>query len=303
MDPSLRRRIGSTDLEIPILGLGTAPIGGLYGGPVPDADAVALIQRAYELGIRAFDTAPEYGKGFAEARLGEVLPALPRDQIVVSTKVGKPLRPITFAAKTKRVLSESLRSGDVRRIAADAVRITRRVALGRRAGVQLGFPFDRGAASMETSIDFSYDGVMRSVDDSLVRLGLSRVDILYIHEPDDHYDEALGGAFKALDRLRSDGTVRAIGVGMNQTQMLVRIRPRGPGRLLPRRRALHPARPERSGRAPPRVRAARDQRRRRWGLQQRHPRRPPARREIRLRARTEAPRRARPAHQSGLRPP
>ena len=223
MDPSLRRRIGSTDLEIPILGLGTAPIGGLYGPPVPDADAVALIRRAYELGIRMFDTAPEYGKGFSEWRLGEVLPELPRDEIVVSTKVGKPLRPITFGAKTKRVLSESLRSGDVRRIAGDAVRISKRVVLGRRAGVQLGYPFDRGDAAMETWHDYSYDGVMRSVDDSLERLQLDRVDILYIHEPDDHYEAALTGAFKALDRLRSDRTIGAVGVGMNQTAMLVRF--------------------------------------------------------------------------------
>ena len=228
MNPSLRRRIGSTDIQIPILGLGTAPIGGLYGPPVPDADAVALMRRAYELGIRAFDTAPQYGSGFAESRLGEVLPELPRDEIVVSTKVGRPLRPISFAAKTKRVLSESLRSGDVRRIAGDGVRITKRVVLGRRAGVTLGYPFDRGDAAMETSIDFSYDGVMRSVDDSLARLRLDRVDILYIHEPDDHYEAALGGAFKALDRLRSDGSIGAVGVGMNQTKMLVRFRPRGP---------------------------------------------------------------------------
>ena len=223
MDPSSRRRIGSTDIQIPILGLGTAPIGGLYGPPVADADAVALMRRAYELGIRAFDTAPEYGSGFAELRLGEVLPELPRDEIVVSTKVGKPLRPISFAAKTKRVLSESLRSGDVRRITGDAVRITKRVVMGRRAGVTLGYPFDRGDAAMETSIDFSYDGVMRSVDDSLARLRLDRVDILYIHEPDDHYEAALTGAFKALDRLRSDGSIGAVGVGMNQTKMLVRF--------------------------------------------------------------------------------
>ncbi len=223
MNPSLRRRIGSTDIQIPILGLGTAPIGGLYGPPVADADAIALIRRAHELGIRAFDTAPKYGSGFAESRLGEVLPELPRDEIVVSTKVGQPLRPISFAAKTRRVLSESLRSGDVRRITGDTVRVTRRVAMGRRSGVQLGFPFDRGDAAMESSIDFSYDGVMRSVDDSLARLRLDRVDILYIHEPDDHYEAALAGAFKALDRLRSDGSIGAVGVGMNQTKMLVRF--------------------------------------------------------------------------------
>ena len=223
MDLSERRRIGSTGLEIPILGLGTAPIGGLYGGPASEADAVALIRRTYDLGIRSFDTAPEYGRGFSESRLGDVLPELPRDQIVVSTKAGKPLRPITFAAKSRQVLAESIRNGDVRRVAGHAIKITRRLAHRRAGGVRLGDRFDRGYPAFELYEDFSYDGVMRSIEASLARLRLDRVDILYIHEPDDHHDEALDGAFKALDRLRSEGAVQAVGVGMNQTAMLVRF--------------------------------------------------------------------------------
>jgi D-threo-aldose 1-dehydrogenase len=138
--------------------------------------------------------------------------------------VGRLLRPISFATKTRRVLTESIRSRDIRRITNDAVRIARRLTRGGSAhDVQLGAPFDRGQAALVSHFDFSYDGVMRSVEESLGRLRLDRVDMLYIHDPDHHHDEAIEGAYKAVDRLRSDGTVRAIGVGMNQTAMLVRF--------------------------------------------------------------------------------
>jgi D-threo-aldose 1-dehydrogenase len=216
-------RIGSTAVEVSPLGLGTVPLGGLYE-PITDSDAYALIRRAHELGIRLYDTAPQYGSGLAETRLGEVLPEFPRDEMVVATKVGRLLRPITFAAKTRRVLVESIRSGDVRRIAGDAFKIGRRLTHGRSGiDVQLGAPFDQGQAALEPYYEFSYDGVMRSVEESLRRLHLERVDMLYIHDPDHHHDAALDGAYKALDRLRSAGTVGAIGVGMNQTAMLVRF--------------------------------------------------------------------------------
>ena len=223
MDLGTRNRIGSTTVEVGPLGLGTVPIGGLYE-PVTDDDAYRLVRRSYELGIRLFDTAPQYGSGLAETRLGQVLPEFDRDSMVVATKVGRLLRPITFAAKTRRVLAESLRSGDVKRIAGDAAKITRRLARGRSGvDVQLGYPFDQGQAAMEPYYDFSYDGVMRSFEESLGRLRIDRVDMLYIHDPDHHHDEALEGAFKALDRLRSDKVVGAIGVGMNQTAMLARF--------------------------------------------------------------------------------
>jgi D-threo-aldose 1-dehydrogenase len=223
VDLGTRNRIGSTTLEVGPLGLGTVPIGGLYE-PISDEDAYAVVRRAYELGIRLFDTAPQYGSGLAEIRLGSVLPEFDRASIVLATKVGRLVRPITFGAKTKRVLVESLKSGDVRRIAGDAYKITRRLARGSSGlDVQMGAPFDRGQAAMESYYDFSYDGVMRSVDESLGRLKVDRVDLLYIHDPDHHHDEALAGAFKALDKLRSDKVVGAIGVGMNQTAMLVRF--------------------------------------------------------------------------------
>jgi D-threo-aldose 1-dehydrogenase len=223
VDLTTRNRIGSTGVEVSPLGLGTVPLGGLYE-PVPDAEGDALVRRSFELGIRLFDTAPQYGSGLAERRLGGVLPDLPRDEIIVSTKVGRLLRPITFATKTRRVLAESIRSGDVRRIAGDAVKVGRRLARGRSGvDVQLGAPFDRDQAALEPYYDFSYDGVMRSFEESLARLRIDRVDMLYIHDPDHHYDQAIDGAFRALDLLRSDGVVGAIGVGMNQTAMLVRF--------------------------------------------------------------------------------
>ncbi|PMW46002.1 aldo/keto reductase, partial [Pseudomonas sp. GW460-11-11-14-LB11] len=81
----------------------------------------------------------------------------------------------------------------------------------------------KDAPALRPQFDFSYDGVMRSVEESLDRLGLDRVDVLLVHDPDDHYDDAVNGAFRALMRLRDDGTVKAIGSGMNQSEMLTRF--------------------------------------------------------------------------------
>ena len=156
-----------------MLGLGTAPLAGLYE-PVDDDTAQAVVGRAWELGIRYFDTAPYYGSGLAERRLGEALRGRPRDELTVSTKVGRLLRP--------------------------------------------------DASGWEGAyFDFSYDAALRSLDESLARLGLDRVDVALIHDQDDHYDEALKGAFRALARMRDERVVRAIGVGMNQTELLCRF--------------------------------------------------------------------------------
>jgi D-threo-aldose 1-dehydrogenase len=155
------------------LGLGTAPLGGLYE-EVDGSTAHAVVERAWELGVRYFDTAPYYGSGLAEQRLGAALRGRPRDAFVVSTKVGRLLRP--------------------------------------DASGWAGAYFD-----------FSRDGALRSLESSLARLGLDRVDIALVHDPDDHYDEAVAGAFRALERLRDEGVVRAIGVGMNQTELLCRF--------------------------------------------------------------------------------
>jgi D-threo-aldose 1-dehydrogenase len=165
-------------LELGRLGLGTAPLGGLYDA-IDDETAGAVVERAWELGIRYFDTAPFYGSGDAERRLGAVLSGRPREAYVISTKVGRLFRP-----------GES------------------------------GWP---GAPQLRAYFDFSYDATLRSLEESLERLGLDRVDLALLHDPDDHYDEAIAGSYRALARLRAEGVVRAIGVGMNQTKLLCRF--------------------------------------------------------------------------------
>ncbi|WOH48452.1 aldo/keto reductase [Bradyrhizobium sp. sBnM-33] len=170
-------------LDVTAIGLGTAPLGGLFS-PVSDADAEATIERAWSLGIRFFDTAPLYGFGLAERRLGSFLRRQKRDSFAISTKVGRLLRPATAAPEDDHY---------------------------------------KGTPAERPQFDFSYDGVMRSVEESLARLGLDRVDVLLVHDPDDHYEDAVAGAFRALRRLRDDGTVKAIGAGMNQSEMLARF--------------------------------------------------------------------------------
>lgn len=178
-------RLGRTTVEVTRLGLGTAPLGGLYA-PVEAADAEATIAAAWDLGIRYFDTAPLYGFGLAERRLGAFLRGKPRQSFVVSTKVGRLLR----------------RPAD---------------------GEATSDPFYKGTPPERPVFDFSHDGVLRSLEESLARLGLDRVDILLIHDPDDHHDAAMAGAYRALDRLRRDGTIGALGAGMNQSAMLTRF--------------------------------------------------------------------------------
>jgi D-threo-aldose 1-dehydrogenase len=170
-------------LDVTAIGLGTAPLGGLFS-PVSDANAEATIERAWSLGVRYFDTAPLYGFGLAERRLGNFLRQQKRDSFAISTKVGRLLRSAAAAAEDAHY---------------------------------------KGTPAERPQFDFSYDGVMRSVDESLCRLGLDRVDVLLVHDPDDHYDDAVSGAWSALQRLRGDGTVKAIGAGMNQADMLARF--------------------------------------------------------------------------------
>jgi D-threo-aldose 1-dehydrogenase len=167
-------------LDVTAIGLGTAPLGGLFS-PVSDANAEATIERAWSLGVRFFDTAPLYGFGLAERRLGGFLRRQQRDSFAISTKVGRLLRPASAVIEDDHY---------------------------------------KGTPAERPQFDFSYDGVMRSVEESLSRLGLDRVDVLLVHDPDDHYEDAVAGAFRALRRLRDDGTVKAIGAGMNQSEML-----------------------------------------------------------------------------------
>jgi D-threo-aldose 1-dehydrogenase len=169
------------------LALGCAPLGGLYTA-VDERQAGATVEAAWREGIREFDTAPHYGAGLSERRLGAVLAGLRRDEVVVSTKVGRLLVP---------------GSGSPRR--------------------DDGGAMFAGAPDLDRVFDFSRDGVLRSVEESLERLGLDRVDVLYVHDPDDHLDQAIREALPALADLRAQGVVREIGAGMNQAPALVRI--------------------------------------------------------------------------------
>jgi D-threo-aldose 1-dehydrogenase len=165
-------------IELGRLALGTAPIGGLYEA-VEDETARAVIDQAWELGLRYFDTAPRYGAGLAERRLGAGLRGRPREEFAVSTKVGRLLRP------------------------------------GR---TEWG-----GAPELVDYFDFSHDATLRSLEESLGRLELDRVDVVLVHDPDEHFDEALAGSFRALRQLRDEGVVRAIGVGANHPEVLCRF--------------------------------------------------------------------------------
>ena len=177
---------GMTTSEV---GFGAAQLGNLYRVTSED-DAADAVRAAWDRGIRYFDTAPHYGVGLSELRLGSALRTRPRDEFVVSTKVGRLLVPTPERAA---------------------------------AGV---LDLDNGFAAPAThrrEWDFSRDGVLRSIEGSLDRLGLDRIDIVYLHDPDDHWDDASTSGVDALIELRDQGVVRAIGAGMNQTEMLVRL--------------------------------------------------------------------------------
>jgi D-threo-aldose 1-dehydrogenase len=182
-----RRRLGKSPVHVTELSFGAAAIGNLFT-EVSDDDAGAAVDAAWDGGIRSFDTAPHYGLGLSERRLGAALRPRPRDQYVVSTKVGRLLEPAGPDTAAGR---------DPEGFAVPARHVRR--------------------------FDFSADGVRRSLEDSLARLGLDRVDIALIHDPDDHREQAFREAYPALEKLRAEGTVRAIGVGMNQAAMLTRF--------------------------------------------------------------------------------
>lgn len=156
-------------LTLPRVALGCAPLAGLYG-EVSEAQAAATVAAALERGITCFDTAPLYGAGLSERRLGAALRGVPRERLIISTKVGRLVRP----------------DGSV-------------------------------------AFDWSADGIRRSLAASLERLGLDRVDIVHLHDPDDHLPQVLATALPALRELRDQGVVRAIGAGMNQWPMLSRL--------------------------------------------------------------------------------
>jgi D-threo-aldose 1-dehydrogenase len=179
------RRLGRSPVRVTELSFGGAAIGNLFSA-VDEQAARATVDAAWDGGIRTFDTAPHYGLGLSEQRLGAALAGRPRDEFVISTKVGRVLRPVPPPHGPDRE----------------------------------GFAVP---AAQVRELDFSADGVRRSLDASLLRLGLDRVDVALIHDPDDRCDQALREAYPALEKLRAEGMVRAIGAGMNQAGMLTRF--------------------------------------------------------------------------------
>lgn len=174
-------------LSVSEYGFGAAPIGNLFTA-VGEDEARATVDAAYDAGFRYFDTAPHYGLGLSERRLGAALAGRPRDSYTLSTKVGRLLVPAPTGGPAGRDDQGFDVPADLRRV-----------------------------------WDFSRDGVRRSLEESLLRLGLDAVDIVLIHDPDDHWEQAVSEAYPALAELRDQGVVKAVGIGMNQSEMLTRF--------------------------------------------------------------------------------
>ena len=179
------RAISGTSVTLTEIGFGAAVIGNLYW-ETSDQEAEEAVRAAWQAGIRYFDTAPHYGLGLSERRLGQALKAYPRADFVVSSKVGRLLVP-----------NPHPRGRDSKGFAVpDELRRER---------------------------DYSRDGVLRSIEATLARTGLDRLDVVYVHDPDDHWSQAAYEAIPTLADLRSQGVVGAVGVGMNQSPMLARF--------------------------------------------------------------------------------
>ena len=181
MDPFATRTLGSTGVRVTALGLGTGPLGG-WPTAVSREQAAGTLQRAWDSGIRYFDTAPMYGHGLSEEHVGAALAARPRSEFTLSTKIGR----LLVEGEVKETLFE-------------------------------------GIPDRFIELDYSYDGAIRSLEESRSRLGIDTIDIALIHDPDDHPDEALAGAYQALADLRADGVIRAVGLGMNWSGPLARF--------------------------------------------------------------------------------
>jgi D-threo-aldose 1-dehydrogenase len=188
------RRIGRTNLSVSELGFGGAPLGNMFR-TLDDASALAAVEASAACGIHYFDTAPMYGLGLSEVRLGQAIKPMVREEIVISSKVGRTLTPVDPSQVTPGIWDQPL--------------------------------------PMRADIDFSYDAVMRSFESTLKRLDTPFVDMLAIHDPDEaavsagldpysrsHFKAAMDGAYPALYELRRRGLINGIGVGITQWQML-----------------------------------------------------------------------------------
>ena len=185
-----KRPLGRTSLEVTVLGLGCATLGG-HRVPVTREEAQAIVRAAWAGGVRYVDCAPFYGYGQAERCVGDVLREMPRDEWVLSTKVGRLLR-----ARVQEPATEPYRHP---------------------------LPFN-------TAFDYTYDGVMRAFEDSLQRLGLARIDVLYAHDVGagqhkEAHPEVMrtfrDGGYRALEKLRREGLIRAVGIGVNEPEVLL----------------------------------------------------------------------------------
>ncbi|MGC4942628.1 aldo/keto reductase [Kribbella sp. DT2] len=180
----VRRELGRSGAAVTALGFGGGPLGGLFEA-LDDGTATAALEGAWGGGVRYFDTSPHYGIGHSERRIGEFLRGRPRGEFTVSTKVGRLLVP-----------------QDPRGRMDEAFQVP---ATHRRVW------------------DFSRDGIRRSVEDSLTRLGLDRIDVLYLHDAEQHFDDALRNGYPALKELRDEGVVSAIGAGMYDPRLLTTL--------------------------------------------------------------------------------
>ncbi len=189
MKPDTRVKFGRTDLEVTAFGFGTAPIGNIFR-EIDEETSDGMIQNAWDAGVRYYDTAPMYGHGLAELRTGHSLRWKNRDDFVLSSKVGRVLKP------------------------------------ARKQDIDYA-PWTN-AGRFTLNFDYSYDGTMRSFEDSLQRLNLEHMDIVFIHDIDvftrgaeqpEVFKQAMEGAWKALSDLRDQGVVKAIGVGVNEWEV------------------------------------------------------------------------------------
>ena len=192
--PLPKRKLGRTGLDVTALGFGSAPLGDIYE-ILDDATAIATVELAAKRGVTLFDTAPHYGQGMAEHRYGTALRRQPPGSFVLSSKVGRVMKPAPQGrTKTTRFV---------------------------------------GGLQFDVVHDYSYDGTMRSHEQSLLRLGLPKVDVLLIHDADawshgpvegpKRYREAMDGAYKALVKLRNEGVIKGIGFGTNDPEYAVRF--------------------------------------------------------------------------------
>lgn len=199
MSALAKRRLGRSNLEVTEIGFGTAPLGDLYAR-LDDAIAIATVSAALQGGITLVDTSPHYGNGLAEHRCGTALRRVARESFVLSTKVGRWMNP--------RGSKPSAKGGTTS-------------------------PGFAGGLPHAAAFDYSYDGTMRSLEQSMLRLGVDAIDVVLIHDVDvwthgrDHieqrFSEAMEGAYRALAQLRADGAIKAIGVGLNEADMCARF--------------------------------------------------------------------------------